>query len=341
MWNKNKFKFRIISLLIIVLMLISSCGKQGNATGPAGNNANPTAAAGQNNSAAKKANRYDEVFDASQDAGKLVIRFLYTKTGTDTKSGDSTIIKTPDGKVILIDGSAPETASTLIKYFDSMGITKIDAIVASHPHIDHVGGLTQIINKYPVGKVYRSGLEYPTQTNKDFLKAIEDKKIETVILKDGMSFDFGDTKIDVYSPVGNFNYPTTFPDGSTQFINDNSVVLKITYKDAKILMPGDLYITGESELLSRHGNDLQADILKMPHHGDNTSSSPSFIKAVQPKIAVAMYDRLASLDTYNSYRHDGAKAYITAVDGNVKIVADGTRDYKIVTEKDRESDFLK
>jgi competence protein ComEC len=337
----NRLKLKVLPLLIAIIMLFAGCSKAGNTSGTDGKNTPTPAAAGQTQQPTQAANRHAEIFDPSKDAGKLVVRFLYTSTGTDTKSGDSTIIKTPDGKVMLIDGSAPETANTIKQALDALGIKKIDALVASHPHIDHVGGLTQIVYQYDIDKVYRSKVEYPTKTNDNFLKAIEDRGIETVILKDGMSFDFGDTKVDVYSPTDDITYPKGFPDNSTAFLNDNSVVLKMTYKDSKILLPGDLYIGGEKSLLDRHEKDIQADILKMPHHGSDTSSSSTFIDAVQPKVAVAMYDQLASLSVYNSYRKRNVQAYITAVDGSVMVVADGTREYKVVTEKDRTSDFLK
>lgn len=341
MRNKFNLAFRILLLLIAVLILPAGCANDGNVSGTAVGSVKPAVEAGQNLETAKTANRYSEIFDPSKDAGKLVIRFLYTSTGTDTKSGDSTIIKTPDGKVMLVDGSAPETANTLSKYLDALGIKKIDAIVASHLHIDHIGGLIQIINKYDVGKVYRSAVEHPTSITTGFLKAIDNKKIETVTLKDGMGFEFGGTRIDVFNPVADIKYPQGFPNNSTAFLNDNSIVIKMTYKNSTALLPGDLYIGGEKSVLDRHEEELRADILKMPHHGDETSSSSTFIKAVQPKIAVAMYDRLASLNVYNSYRKNNVKAYITAVDGNVKVVADGTTEYTVVTEKDRASDLLK
>lgn len=324
----RKHLFSIISLLMIFLIVLSGYPKE-------------VLLAVENNVNLTNANRYDEVFDVSEDEGNLIIRFLYTSTGTDTKSGDSTLIKTPDGKVMLIDGSAPETANTLSKYLDDLGIQKIDAIVASHPHIDHVGGLTQIIYNYKVGEVYRSEVNYPSETNNNFLKAIEEKNIETVILKDGMSFNFGETKVEVFNPIKEIDYPNKFPESSTSFINDHSLVLKMTYKDSTLLLTGDIYITGERRILERHGEELQADILKIAHHGDDTSNSSPFIKAVQAKIAVAMYDRLASLGVYNSYRKNGSKAYITAIDGNIKIIADGTREYRLITEKDRESAFLR
>jgi competence protein ComEC len=339
---ENKFKFKIIPLIVAIMMFVSGCGINGNpASKETNNSALPSSS---NSSTSQTANRYKEVFDTSKDAGNLVVRFLYTKTTStdpETRSGDSTLIKTPDGKVMLVDGSMTDCGDQIIKYLKTMGIKKIDAIVASHPHIDHIGGLPAIIKEFEVGKVYRSELDYPTGPNGNFLQAVKDKVIETVILKDGMSFDFGDTKIQVLNPAPGFEYPKGFPSSSTQFINDQSLVLKMTYKDSSLLLPGDIYITGEKNLLDRHGNEIQADILKIPHHGYNTSSSPSFISAVKPQIAVAEFERLASLDIYNAYRRKDAKTYITEIDGNVKVVANGTKQYEVVTEKDRQGTLLK
>jgi competence protein ComEC len=156
-----------------------------------------------------------------------------------------------------------------------------------------------------------------------------------------MSFDFGDTKVQVLNPIEGFEYPNGYPGSSTQFINDHSLVLKMTYKDSSLLLPGDVYITAEKSLLDRHRNEIQADILKIPHHGKNTSSSPDFISAVKPQVAVAEFENLASLDIYNAYRRKDAKTYITGIDGNVKVVANGTKQYEVVTEKERQGTLLK
>lgn len=338
----NKLKFKIIPLIAAIMMFVTGCSTNGKPTSK--ESSNSASQSSSNSSTSQAVSRYNEVFDTSKDAGNLVVRFLYTKTTStdpETRSGDSTLIKTPDGKVMLVDGSMTDCGDQILKYLKTMGIKKIDAIVASHPHIDHIGGLPAIIKELQVDKVYRSELEYPTGANGNFLQAVKDKGIETIILKDGMSFDFGDTKVQVFNPAPGIEYPKSYPSSSTQFINDNSLVLKMTYKDSALLLPGDLYITGEKNLLDRHRNDIQADILKIPHHGHNTSSSPDFISAVKPQIAVAEFERLASLDIYNAYRRKDAKTYITEIDGNVKVVANGTKQYEIVTEKDRQGNLLK
>jgi competence protein ComEC len=136
-------------------------------------------------------------------------------------------------------------------------------------------------------------------------------------------------------------YPKDFPEGSTAFNNENSVVLKFTYIESTLLFPGDLYVSGESSAIEKYRDQIQSDVMKMSHHGDDTSKTPAFIKKVKPMIAVAEFDRLASRSVYNSYRKNGAEAYITAIDGNIRVIMDGTQNYEVLTEKDRVGDFLK
>lgn len=316
---------------LLALFILSACQKAGS-----------TVVSGETPvETAVEVSRFEEVFDAEAVKGKMAVWFLATKTGTDTKSGDSTLVRTPNGKYILIDGSAPETVHQLKSYLDALGIKELEAIIATHPHIDHVGGLTQIIYQLPVHKIYRSNVDYPTNTNQMFLEAIEAKGIETVILKEGMTVEIDGVTIDIFNPTETVTYPKDFPEGSTAFINDNSVVAKFTYKESTLLLPGDLYVSGEASVIERFGDRLQADVMKMSHHGDDTSNTPTFIKTIKPKIAVAEFDRLASLNVYNSYRKNGAEAYITAIDGNVRVIMDGTKNYEVLTEKDRIGDFLK
>lgn len=331
----NRKKQIALCSAVLALFMLSACQKAGSTVVSAETPVETPV------ETAAEVTRFDEVFDADAVKRNMAVWFLATKTGTDTKSGDSTLVKTPSGKYILIDGSAPETVHQLKSYFDALGVTELEAIIATHPHIDHVGGLTQIIYQLPVNKVYRSNVEYPTNTNKMFLEAIEAKGIETVILKEGMVIEIDGVKIDIFNPTETVIYPKGFPEGSTAFINDHSIVAKFTYKESTLLLPGDLYVSGESSVLERFGDKLQSDVMKMSHHGDDTSNTPTFIKTIKPMIAVAEFDRLASLNVYNSYRKNGAKAFITAIDGNVRVIMDGTKDYKVLTEKDRIGDFLK
>lgn len=322
----------VITALLLTLFMTSACSSKKEAM--------PTTI-GAVVEVDLKVDRFDEIFDPEAVEGKMAVWFLATKTWTETKSGDATLIKTPNGKYILVDGGAPESAHQVKKYLDTLGVTELEAIIASHPHIDHVGGLSQIIYKYGVNTVYRSSLAYESNANQAFLDAVEINGIETFLVQDGLTLEIDGVTIEFFNPLEGISYPSGFPKGGTAFINDNSVVAKFTYKESTLLLPGDLYVLGEMSMIRRYGKRLQADILKMSHHGDDSSNSPSFIKTVKPKIAVAEFDRMASLRVYSSYRKNGAQAYLTAIDGNIRVIMDGTRDYEVLTQLDRDSDLLR
>lgn len=284
--------------------------------------------------------RYDEVFDTSKDDGKLVARFFEISSGTDTKSGDAMFIKSPEGATMLIDAGAPECGAQVSKYLKELGVTKIDYLVASHPHIDHIGGFSKIINDFEIGAVYMSELVYPTKTYEAAMKSIQNKDLDIIYIKEGDEFEFGDSVVaKVYNPQPDIEYPKGYPERSTQFVNDHSVVLKLTYDEVSMLFMGDVYMQKELEFIEKYGDELQADLIKAGHHGADTSSSGTFIETVKPELAIFTHDSIASLKTYKSYRKRDAMVYITAIDGNILVSTDG-KTLTDVTERDRVDDFL-
>ncbi|MEG0541978.1 MAG: hypothetical protein RR528_06595, partial [Angelakisella sp.] len=181
----------------------------------------------------------------------------------------------------------------------------------------------------------------PKGPAQDFEGALAKNDLPVTILKEGDSFSFGGAEIKVLNPPPNIVYPEKYPEGSTQFVNNNSLLLHITYGTSTMLFGGDLYVPGENRLLEVYGDKLQADVVKANHHGDSTSNSRSYIAAVSPKICVMMHDAIASMDVYKAYRKAGAETYLTFIDGCVKVAADDAKNYTVVTQFDRESDFLK
>jgi competence protein ComEC len=311
MKNRRYIISKILCLMLVVLLLLTACTKEN-----------------------------DEVFNISKDKGRLTARFFDISSGTDTKSGDSMLIKSPDGYTMLIDAGAPECAGQISEYLKKLNVTKIDYLVASHPHIDHIGGFKKIINDFEIGAIYMSQLEYPTETFKTTMKAIEDKELDIHYLKQGDTFKFGE-QVDakVYNPSVPIEYYDKYPEGSTQFVNDHSVVLKITYGEVSMLFMGDVYKQKEMELLEQYGDELQANLIKAGHHGSDTSSSKALIETVKPQIAIFTHDSMASLNTYNAYRKRNAIVYITGTDGNILVSTDG-KTLKDLAERDRPNDFL-
>ncbi len=291
--------------------------------------------------AEKIVDRYDQIFDVSQDTGKLTVRFIKLTTRMDEKSGDCAILTSPEGKVMLIDAGNPSTFIDVDTALKALGVKRIDYLVASHPHVDHVGSFAQLINAYEVGGVYTSELVYPSPHYNNYMAAIEQKKTPHTVLAEGDSFMFGDkVKVEVFHPAAGIKYYDGYPEGSTQFVNNLSLVLKITYAKSSFLFGGDLYTIGEEEVVKRYGDRLRADVFKVGHHGDRTSSSKDYRNAISAKIAVMMHDAVADLNVYRKYRREGAATYITSIDGCVLVSTPGNGKYTVITQYDRKNNFL-
>jgi competence protein ComEC len=294
-----------------------------------------------NVAAEQTVDRYNQIFDASKDAGRLTARFIKLTTHIDEKSGDCTILKSPDGKVMVLDAGNPSTFSDVDTALKTLGIKRIDYLVASHPHIDHVGNFAQLINTYNIGGVYTSELVYPGKDYNNYMAAIEQTKTPHIILAEGDTFKFGDSvQVEVFNPAPNIKYYDGYPKQSTQFVNDHSLVLKFTYAKSSFLFGGDLYAITEQEVVTRHGSQLHADVFKVGHHGAATSSSKAYRDAISPKIAVMMHDAIADLNIYQKYSRGGADTFVTSIDGCVSVSTIGDGQYTVITQYDRKNNFL-
>ena len=198
----------------------------------------------------------------------------------DVEQGDSTLITFPDGKTMLIDGGPQYNSYNLINYISNLGIETIDLLVATHPHEDHIGGLADVLDNFAVGEVFMPSIpESDTPTTRvyeQFLTAVinEDCAVTeasagTVILKEE-----------------NISAECVAP-GGTNYGNLNlySAVVRLQFNSIKFLFMGDAESENESEILAG-GFDVDADIIKVGHHGSNTSSSRKFIKKVSPTVGV-------------------------------------------------------
>lgn len=255
----------------------------------------------------------------------LLCLFGYAFAGTltldmlDVGQGDSFLITTPNGQQILVDAGTAraKVAETLTR----MGVEKIDLLIATHPHADHIGGMRDVVDRFPVGGYLHSGDTHTTRTYRSLDQAIKSHRIEEKPAKAGQVFKLGD------GATMKVLWPGTMRlNGTRSDLNSNSVVLKIDNGEDCMLLMGDAEEATENAVL-RH-NFESCDLLKVAHHGSRHSSSQRFLDAVSPKIAV-----ISSGDG-NRYKHPGdatitklhrmeAEVYRTDLTGHVTVVSTG------------------
>lgn len=194
----------------------------------------------------------------------------------DVGQGDSIFVRSPEGKTMLID--AGDNDGRTAQYLDSIGVKKIDILVASHPHLDHIGGLPDIVKRYEIGQVVMPRVtEVTTVIYRQLLESIKAKGMRVTTGKAGLALDFGETvSVECLAPNGE----------QYKDINDYSVVLKLTYGETSFLFTGDATAVSEKEMLKFHKEKLKSTVLKVGHHGSGGSSSAAFLKEVAPDIAV-------------------------------------------------------
>lgn len=242
----------------------------------------------------------------------------------DVGQGDSIFVELPNNETMLIDAAESYQSENIINYLKNLNYQKIDYVIGTHPHTDHIGGLKNIINTFEIGKIYMPKVVSTTKTYESLLMAIKDKNLKINTAKAGTSIiDTDALKINILAP-NNSTYTE---------LNNYSVVTKITYGTTKFLFMGDSEKLIENEIKE----NVTADVIKIGHHGSNTSSSIDFIKKVNAKygiISVGLNNKynLPKEETITNWENSGTKIYLTSTNGTIRASSDGTN-IKIESEK--------
>lgn len=251
--------------------------------------------------------RKDNTFTPSSD--ELVAHFI------DVGQGDANLIELPNGEVMLIDAGIASMSDDIIEYIKNLGYDTIDYVIATHPHADHIGGMAEVIEAFNIEAIYMPRAVSTSKTYENLLETIQDKGLSIKTGRVGVKvLNEDDLDIVMVAPHSE-DYSN---------LNNYSIVLKITYGDVSFLYTGD----AEEDNLEEITSDIEADVLKVGHHGSDTSTSKDFLEKVQPKYAVI------SVGEGNSYGHPAASTiellqeytnniYRTDLNGTVVISTDG------------------
>lgn len=246
--------------------------------------------------------------DTSTD-GILKVHFL------DVGQADSIFIQLPNNETMLIDAGNNGDGETIVAYLKTQKVTKIDYLIGTHPHEDHIGGMDTVISNFSIGNVYMPKKSQTTKTFEDVLVAVQEKGLTIKTAKAGVVIlNEAGLEIRILSPISS----------EYEDLNNYSAVIKLTYQNKVFLFTGDAETLVEKQL-----SNVDADLLKIGHHGSDTSSSSDFIKAVSPQYAIisvgednkyghpnqSVLDTL-SINGIEVYRTDELGTIIATSDGN-------------------------
>ena len=247
----------------------------------------------------------------------LLVTFL------DVGQGDAAFLQSPSGKTMLIDGGPEGAFSTIDEFLTKRGVVGLDVVLASHLHADHIGGLVQLVDTYPIGDFYYPQFDAESETYFQLLDALKESPttvssplagVNTLIPWDDK------VEIRILAP-----YQADYSD-----FNDTSYILHVAYGNTSILFTGDATSLGEKLALKAQPNHyFEANVLKVGHHGSNDSTSKKFLKAVSPTIAIISVGKdndygLPDEALLNRLNDAGVTVYRTDEEGSITLLLDGT-----------------
>lgn len=234
--------------------------------------------------------------------------------------GDCTLIRTAEGKSVLIDAGLGIMSWKLKRYLKRQRVHTIDLLVLTHADPDHYGGMKTVIKNFEVKEFVEPGIPAARKTLSSLLRLVEERGIRHTVARRGETFTLGDVTLRVLSPPARPLEKVRSP------INANSIVLRLSTEGIRMLFAGDIEAETE-EFLVGAGDELTADVLKVPHHGVSTSSTPAFLDAVKPRYAVitCAYYAEPSRELYDRFEERRIAWFRNDANGTVVFsLADGT-----------------
>lgn len=314
MARRKKRGFSVQSLLLAVFLLIVAL-----AGGTYFSGLNPETLAFETPAPTPASTASHTLIKPADTAAKLPGGRIFVMV-LDVGKADSILVVTPQNHAMLVDAGEKGAYPVIHEALERMNVKKLDVLVATHPHNDHIGGMKSVIENYDIGSIYMPSVSVETSTYENLMKAISKKKLKPKEAKAGVTIDFDpDVSVSVLAPL-KYDYDN---------VNNCSAVIKLTFGQVSILLAGDAEKESEKDMLEAYqSGELRANVLKVGHHGSATSSTSRFLSAVRPSVAVIS---VAPVEGSNSPHKDvlerltKLKCQIlrTDLDGTITLISDG------------------
>lgn len=245
----------------------------------------------------------------------------------DVGQGDAFLISNEEYGNILVDTGETDHAQDLVSHLKERDIEKIDYIIITHPHADHIGGMCDVLDNFEVGKVYMPKMSHTTTSFKNMVSKMEEKNLYFAEAKSGVEIKLNDTD--------NIKFISPTKDMDLDDLDNSDAVCVLNTNGRKVLFTGDIFEEAELKIMNKIG---KVDILKVAHHGSYKSTSDEFLEKIQPTyamIGVGEDNKYShpSTETLNRLEKHGVKVYRTDLNGNIAFIIDKNGSIKVYSSK--------